>query len=45
MSADIIQAQYEQLENIANRFSQEAENNGVLAQKVAQAVQALQNGA
>lgn len=44
MTADIIQAQYEQLETIAARFGHEAERNTALAQQVAQAVQALQNG-
>lgn len=44
MSNDVIQAQYEQLDNIASRFGQTAENNVALAQQVAQAVQALQNG-
>lgn len=44
MTADIIQAQYEQLETIAARFGHEAERNTTLAQQVAQAVQALQNG-
>jgi WXG100 family type VII secretion target len=44
MSNDVIQAQYEQLDNIANRFGQAAENNAALAQQVAKAAQTLQNG-
>ena len=44
MSNDVIQAQYEQLDNIASRFGQAAQNNAALAQQVAHAVQALQNG-
>ena len=44
MTSDIVQANYEQLENIASRFGQEAENNAALAQQVTQAVQTLQNG-
>ncbi|GJM42727.1 MAG: hypothetical protein DHS20C20_30090 [Ardenticatenaceae bacterium] len=43
MPAEIIQAQYEQLDNIANRFGQAAETNATLMQQVNQAVQALQN--
>lgn len=44
MSNNVIQAQYEQLDNIASRFGQAAQNNAALVQQVAQAVQALQNG-
>ena len=44
MTADIIQAQYEQLDKIASRFRSEAENNAALLQQVAQGVQGLQGG-
>ena len=44
MATDIIQAQYDQLDNIASRFRHEAENSAVLQQQVAQIVQTLQGG-
>ncbi|MEZ4513857.1 MAG: WXG100 family type VII secretion target [Chloroflexota bacterium] len=41
MTADIIQARYDQLDNIANRFGREAENTTALMQQVQRGVDAL----
>lgn len=42
MGADVIQANYEELENIATRFGQWAEANAELNSQLALRVQALQ---
>ncbi|MEZ4513859.1 MAG: WXG100 family type VII secretion target [Chloroflexota bacterium] len=44
MTADIIQARYDQLDNIANRFGREAENTTALMQQVQRGVDALRQG-
>jgi WXG100 family type VII secretion target len=44
MNADVIQANYDALEALAEKFGQEAENNTELNGRIQQAVQALQQG-
>ena len=44
MSADLIQAQYEALEKIAQKFGQQAEMNAEMVGRVQQVVQALEQG-
>ncbi len=44
MSADIIQAKYEQLEAIARRFGEAAQAHAALEQRVRRGVQRLQGG-
>lgn len=44
MSAEVVQANYEALEAIAQKFSQQAEMNGVMHGRVQQAVQSLEQG-
>ncbi len=44
MSANIIQAQYEALEALAQKFGQQAEMNGEMYGRIQQAVQALEQG-
>ena len=45
MSTDIIQAQYDQLHQIASRFASQAERNQAMLQQVEQRSQVLEGGA
>lgn len=44
MTAEIIQAQYEQLEKVASQFGQQSEMNAEMYGRIQQAVQALEQG-